>query len=243
MMEEWIGVAEKQAPPLVELGALYLCVRTDPALKVDKIRDTLSAALRDPESIGVRREGWHFSSMDTGRDPKVIRGEKWISTGDQATGFRLLECSSDGRLRFAVRMGREMFWGRTFEETQQSRTLHPYAISETVSACLQLFRHLFGSVAESNSSVWACLRFTNSEGWILRPYRPGRGGFEFPRSWHTATQQDGIASMVARDDIESFNKHPHRLAWLMLTQLYADFDHPEDAVPFYDRQTSRFTYD
>lgn len=254
-LAKWIDDAESKAAAIRELGGLFICLRSSPPRNADAsaLQSRLRNAIEDPGLVGVRRDGWGFAPLRTEPIKRSAGRREWIKSGIEHEGYLRLEvdCSPTEWLRLATRLDERMLWGTTLESVRTSKTLHPYALSETVSSCMQLWAYLLRTDLVSRSragdteppeTVWGGLQLTRLRGRTLRPYRPGIVGFDFDHLSKTH-EEDNVGPFVREIPGDEFLSHPHRLGFELIREVYSQFGYAEDnVVPFYDRASETFVY-
>lgn len=248
LLQSWVEESQMASASLSASGGLFLVLCANPESKNDwrdAVRGPLAEALLNPESIGVRREGWHFSTLTSlggHAQPFVEQNGQVLTAGERERAYRYIKLIADGDmvLRFVTRFDEAMRWSHSPSDKKASRVVHPYAISETVSSCCQLFSWLLSKLELRPDSVGAALELTRTNGLLLPPFRPGALGFDEPFHWPPPQSQDSV--LAYRELTEAFVERPHQLARLVLTDLYRGFGHDAEAVPFWNEHEERFIY-
>lgn len=239
LLQKWQESALSKSPPLKDPGGIFLYLRPSTSLNLTEDRwEKIQAWIEDPTLVGIRRMGWHYSSRK-GKLTLVQGDLGWRRSGDQAEGFRWLEVSRNGNLRFATRLGEDIFWIQKHDEV---KSLYPYALCETIASCATLFAKVIEE-ANAGGDVWAAVGLTGIRGISLGPFRPNAFDYENLSSWREPYPADSLPPIVDSEGRTEFIKNPHLLAWSLVRQVYACFGYKEEAVPFYNPETARFTFE
>ena len=226
---------------------LLLCAQSEAMPnRWKKVKQALEAALRKPSTIGVRALGVHYSTAAaTHSDPRqseiVRRTDDWLEAGDANTRFRHLQVQprKEFVLRFVTRMDDLLRWTRE-SESSRAGPIDPFALSESISSCCDLFAHLMKTL-QLNGMVGAGLMLTGTRGLILPPYAPGSIAFDYPEHRAAPQAQDSVTASLELDGGE-FRDRPHELARRLLADIYRAFNPDDGDVPLWDATQSRFVY-
>ncbi len=239
LLEEWQTAASERSTPLRKHGGIFLFLRPNKALNLSNDAwQRIQGWIEDPTLLGIRRMGWHYSKHSAGLS--LVQGDPgWRGNGDPATGFRWIELSGAGELRFATRLGEDIFWIQKHDDV---KSLYPYALCETIASCATLFAKVIED-ASPGGEVWAAVGLTGIHGISLGPYKPNAFGYENRSSWREPYLTDSLPSLVSSARKSEFIKNPHPLAWRLVSQVYECFGYTEEAVPFYSPETARFAFE
>lgn len=247
-MATWIELASAEpSSSLRSMGGLFVWLGVETRGSedlLDAVRPELIRVVGDPETIGIDRDGWHFSTLATRLGTQVVRQkDNRLLSGDLAEGYRCLDVFARGGLvlRFATRLGSEMRWGQNIAEQERSTILNPWALSESISSCARLLDALLEAADVEPVRVWGALELTRSSGLQLPPHRPNIAAFHLWHRWPPALT-DAVVSANREIDGSEFRERPDRLAHRLLTDVYRTFGHNDSAVPFWDREQERFVY-
>lgn len=240
LLRQWQENAERQSSAIRELGGVFLHLRASvPGSLSDDVHKTILEWVQDPTLIGIRRLGWHYSTSEPGTSrPRRAQGAReWFHSGDVSGGFRRLEYSQAGEVRFANRLGDDMYW----KSPPARKVLYPYAICEYVSSCVTLFARVTEQAGASGHAHGA-LTMSGIRGSSLGPHKPGTLGYDHG-DWLPPYPADQSKPIVESVPILDLVKSPHGLAWKLVLALYQEFGYDEIHVPFYDRETGRFIFE
>ena len=246
-LTEWRERVEKKARTLRETGGLLLWMEASPpATGTDEQgwREQVGAWITDPTTLGIRRLGWHYSTLE-GRLSRV-QGEgphRWFRSGDADAAYRWTEVSPSGALRFATALD-HIGEGQPERSGESGRRLDPWAFIETVASCATLFAKVLEVSRVETGSVCAALSMTRIQGWCLRPGRPGTLEYQIEtHAWQAPYPEDSLRTTVGGLPAGEIREAPHRLAWMLVREVYASFGYEEGAIPFHDAGRGAFVFE
>jgi hypothetical protein len=180
-----------------------------------------------------------------------IKGRKgWRGAGSLSEGSRRLEWSVHGELRFATGLGR-LEWPphRPGWLPQGAPALSPWTLVESVASCVTLFTAILKFFANRQKRplvevAGGGLLLTGIKGWCLGPGRPGSPAYDLEKwCWQPPYPYEMLESATGVLRGDEFGQQPHRLAWILLSQLYEDFGYESAAIPFYNAKEARFEFE
>jgi hypothetical protein len=245
-LEGWRDRVEKRARTLRETGGLLLWMEAStPATGTDEHawQEKVGGWIADPTTLGVRRLGWHYGTLE-GRLTRVQGAgpRRWFGSGDAGAAYRWTEVSPSGALRFATALD-HIDEGGPDPSGGSGRRLDPWAFIETVASCAALFAKVLEASGVEAGRVRAALALTRIQGWSLRPGRPGTLEYQIQApAWQAPYPEDLLQATVGGLPVGEIRRAPHRLAWMLVREVYASFGYEEGAIPLHDAARGTFVF-
>lgn len=179
-----------------------------------------------------RQSGWN---MDFPRRTFERTGYS-VTRGDQDYGT--LTLMSSGYMELVISVATSFFWPQDVEEIAKNPRFNPYAVCEFPVTFLRLFR-LLTDTAGLNGPFVVNLAYKNIKGTTLWPGHPMSIAYGSPLFKTRLFPSDELIL----DPLElDQNFMPDTVAYRLISEIYGAFGYKPECIPFYNDETSEFTF-
>lgn len=240
-LERWLTEAGAHPPTSGVWIAIVLPEsRPRPDLQSRELRDLCTK----PELSNNRSGGWSVVSEygdEELRSRRIDFGIVGSHDGKRARALTVMIDEEAWALCYEASLARVQFRRTNGERLNE---LHPLALIELPTSMTRLaaalLRH-YPVTNESNDSIaWMELHIRGIPGWALRPFSPGRWGFESPAPGQARQAEEEDLAVRRAFTITELTTDPDACGFALVRELYQAFGHREEVIPpEFDRRTKR----
>lgn len=196
---------------------------------VDIDSDDVKSLLIQPP--GLRPGGWNVSL----RSGSIGHWRDGIQTEGRDARLRL---SESGMMEFVQLLERAFRWRETEDRFEAGPRLYPYPVIEYPLSFVTLYKNVIDKTALIGPFTFE-MQYWDLAGWFLPPYLPGQVGFSFADDLTTYPDQH----FRTVEKVPSHDFDPGEVTAALLRPLYRSFGHGAEAIPTYDMNALRLTFD